>query len=100
MDSVGELVSQAQIRKTLFFIASSISDFANNITKWFVVLHHTMKGHRSVGRGNARCRAFWPWPPFANNRRRAGVMCFIVSEHVFYLEIQCASRSEEEGENW
>ncbi len=30
---VGDLVSQAQIRNTLFFIASSISDFANNIFK-------------------------------------------------------------------
>ncbi|EFH84100.1 hypothetical protein Krac_5118 [Ktedonobacter racemifer DSM 44963] len=30
-DSVGELVSQAQIRNTLFFIASSIYDFANTI---------------------------------------------------------------------
>jgi hypothetical protein len=31
IDIVGELVSQAQIRNTLFFIASSIYDFANNI---------------------------------------------------------------------
>jgi len=31
LDSVGELVSQAQIRNTLFFIASSMYDFANTI---------------------------------------------------------------------
>jgi hypothetical protein len=30
-DIGGELVSQAQIRNTLFFIASSIYDFATNI---------------------------------------------------------------------
>jgi len=31
LDSVGALVSQAQIRKALFFMASSIHDFANTI---------------------------------------------------------------------
>ena len=30
-DTVGELVSQAQIRNTLFFLASSMDDFANSI---------------------------------------------------------------------
>jgi len=33
---VGEVVSQAQIRNTLFFIASSIDDFANNIFIWLI----------------------------------------------------------------
>jgi hypothetical protein len=27
-------------------------------------------------------------------------MCFVVSEHVLYLEIQCARRDKEEVENW
>jgi hypothetical protein len=43
---------------------------------------------------------FWPWPPFAHNRRRADVMCFVVSEHVLDPEIQCARRGKEEVENW
>ncbi len=71
-----------------------------NRTKWFVVLHNTMDDHRPVFSGNAVCGAFWPWSPFANNRRKADVMCFVVSEHVLDLEIQCASRSKEEVENW
>ena len=71
-----------------------------NPTKWFVVLHHTMHDHRPVGRGKALCRACWPWPPFATHRRRADVMCFIVSEQVLHLERQCARRDKEEGKNW
>jgi hypothetical protein len=67
-----------------------------NRTKWFVVLPDAMKDHRPVFRGNTIFRVPWPWPAFANNRRRAFVMCFIVSEHVFYLEIQCARRGKEE----
>ena len=27
-------------------------------------------------------------------------MCFVVSEHVLYLEIQFAGRGQEEVENW
>ena len=27
-------------------------------------------------------------------------ICFIVSEHVLYLEIECARRRKEEGEKW
>jgi hypothetical protein len=27
-------------------------------------------------------------------------MCFVVSEQILYLEIQCASRSKEEVQNW
>jgi hypothetical protein len=67
-----------------------------NRTKWLVVLHHTMNDHRPMFSGNTVVRVFWPWSPFANHWRRAGVMCFIVSEHVLYLEIQCASRGQEE----
>ena len=43
---------------------------------------------------------FWLWSPFADNRRRACVMDFIVSEQFLYLEIQFASRGKEEVENW
>jgi len=71
-----------------------------NRKKWLVVLHHTMNDHRPVFSGNAVVRVFWPWPPFANHWRRARVMCFIVSEHVLYLEIQFARRGQEEVENW
>jgi hypothetical protein len=53
----------------------------------FLLLHHTMNDHRPVFSGNTVVRVFWPWSPFANNRRRAGVMCFVVSEQVLYLEI-------------
>ncbi len=67
-----------------------------NRTKWFVVLHHTMNDHRPVFSGNTIFRVFWPWSPFANNRRRAGVMGFTVCEHVLYLQIQFASRGKEE----
>ena len=57
-------------------------------TKWFVVLHHPMHDHRPVFSGNAVLRVFWPWSPFDNNRRRAGVRCFVVSEQLLHLEIQ------------
>ncbi len=71
-----------------------------NCTKWFVVLHHTMKNHRPVFSGKSIVRVFRPWSPFANHRRRAGVRCFIVSQQVLHLEIQFASRGKEERENW
>jgi hypothetical protein len=71
-----------------------------HLTKWFVVLHHTMDDHRPVFRGNPVFQVFWPWSPFANHRRRAGAMGFIVSQQVLDLEIQFASRSKEERENW
>jgi hypothetical protein len=66
----------------------------------FLLLHHTMNDHRPVFSGNTVFRVFWPWSPFAYNRRRADVMYFVVSEQGLYLEIQFASRSKEEGENW
>ena len=66
----------------------------------FVVLHHTMNNHRPVFSGKTVLRVFWPWSPFANHRRRAVVMSFIVSEQVLDLEVQLASRSKEEGKNW
>jgi hypothetical protein len=69
-------------------------------SKWFFLLHNTMNDHWPVFSGNTICRVFWPWSPFANHRRRAGVMCFIVSEQLLHLEIQCASRSKEKVENW
>jgi hypothetical protein len=71
-----------------------------NFSKWFVVLHHTMDDHRSVGRGNTVFRVFWPWSPLANYRRKAGVRGFTVSEHLLHLVIQCARRGKEEGKNW
>jgi hypothetical protein len=71
-----------------------------NRTKWFVVFHHTMHDHWPEFCGNTIFGVFWPWSPFANNRGRADVMCFVVSEHILNLEIQLASRSKEEVENW
>ncbi len=67
-----------------------------NSTKWFTVLHQAMHDHWPVFSWNTVFEVFWPWSPFVNNRRRAGVMCFILSEQVLYLEIQCTSRSKEE----
>jgi hypothetical protein len=69
-------------------------------TERFLLLHHTMNDHRPVFSGKTGVRVFWPWSPFANKRRRAGVLCFIVSEQVLYLEIECANRGKEAGENW
>ena len=66
----------------------------------FLLLHHTMNDHRPVFSGNAIFRVFWPRSPFANNRRRADVVCFVVSEQVLDLEIEFAGRGKEEGENW
>jgi hypothetical protein len=58
-----------------------------NRTKWFAFLHHAMNDHRLIFSGKTVVQVFWPWSPFANNRTSAGVMCFIVSEHVLDLEI-------------
>jgi hypothetical protein len=66
----------------------------------FLQLHHTMNDLRPALSRKTVFGVFWPWSPFANHRRRFGAMCFTVSEHVLYLEIQGASRSKEEGENW
>ena len=66
----------------------------------FLLLHHPMNDHRPVFSGKTVCGVFWPWSPFAHHRRRADVICFVVSEHVLDLEIQCARRGKEEGENW
>ncbi len=71
-----------------------------NRTKWFVVLHHAMHDLWPVFSGNTVVRLFWPWSPFANNRRGAGVKCFVVSEQILYFEIQSAIRNKEEVENW
>jgi hypothetical protein len=65
-------------------------------TERFLLLHHTVYHYRPVFRGNAAVRVFWPWSAFANHRRRAGVMCFFVSEQRLHLEIQYAGRSKEE----
>jgi len=53
----------------------------------FLLLYHTIYNSRPVFSRNTIVRVFWPWSPFANNRRRTGVMCFIVSEHLLHLEI-------------
>ena len=66
----------------------------------FLLLHNTLHYSRPLGFGNTVVRVFWPWSPFTNNRRRAGIMCFVVSEHILDLEMQLASRDKEEGENW
>jgi hypothetical protein len=50
--------------------------------------------------GDTVVRVFWPSSPLANYWRRAGVRGFTVSKHLLDLEIQYASRSKEEGENW
>jgi len=66
----------------------------------FLPLHHPLHHHRPVFNGKSVLGVFWPWSPFANHRRRAGVMCFVASEHVLDLEIQLARRGKEEGKNW
>ena len=67
----------------------------------FLLLHHTTPHRRPLGSGKSVCRLLWPWPPLLDHhRRRADVMGFIVSEQVLHLEIQCASRSKQEGKNW
>jgi hypothetical protein len=71
-----------------------------NSTKGFVVLYHALNDHRPVFSGKTVVRVCWTWSPCANNRRRAGVMCFVVSEQLLHLEIQFAQRGKEEGENW
>jgi hypothetical protein len=62
----------------------------------FLLLHHTMHDQRPVFCGNTIFGMSWPWSPFANYRRGADVMCFVVSEHVLDLEIQFARRGKEE----
>jgi hypothetical protein len=37
-----------------------------HLTKWFVVLYHTMDDQRPVFSGNTVVRVFWPWSPLAN----------------------------------
>ena len=71
-----------------------------NRTKWFVVLHHTVHNYRPVFSGNTVVRVFWPWSEFADDRRRAGDMCFVMSEHILYFEIQFPRGYKEEVENW
>jgi hypothetical protein len=66
----------------------------------FLLLHHPMNDHRPVFSGKTVFGVFWLWSPFASNRRRANVICSVVSEQVLHLEIQGASRSKQEGENW
>jgi hypothetical protein len=62
----------------------------------FLLLHHSLHDYRPVFSGNTICGMFWPWSPFANYRRRAVVMCFIMGEHVLDLEIQFACWGKEE----
>jgi len=69
-------------------------------TKGLVGLSNTMRDHRLVGRGNAICRGFWSWTPFATHRSRADVRSFIVSQQALNLERQVASRSKQESKNW
>jgi hypothetical protein len=66
----------------------------------FLLLHYTMNDHRPVFSGNTVVRVFRPWTALANHRRRTSVIRFIVSEQVLDLEIEFASRSKEEVENW
>jgi hypothetical protein len=69
-------------------------------TERFLLLHHTKYDCWPEFCGNTVFRLFWPWSPFATNRRRAGIMGFILGEQLLNLEIECASRGKEEGENW
>ena len=62
----------------------------------FLPLHHPMNDYRPVFSGNTICGVFWPWSPFVSKRNRADVICFVVSEHVLDLEIQCARWGKEE----
>jgi len=67
-----------------------------NCAERFLLLHHTMYYCRPVFSGKTVFRVYRPWSPFANHRRRADVICFVVSEQVLDLEIQFSSRSKEE----
>ena len=70
------------------------------ILNWPIALEAVEDDHRPVFSGNTVVRVFWSWSPFATHRRRAGIMGFIVSQQVLYLEIQVARRGKEEGANW
>src|SRR6266487_830660 len=78
-DSVGELVSQAQIRKTLFFIASSIDDFANTIRMHGTISHEPGERCSSLSSASAILRRF-PQPLHVAHRRDA--------EEAFVLPIE------------
>jgi hypothetical protein len=65
-------------------------------TERFLLLPHTKYDCRPEFGGNTVFRLFWPWSPFANNRRWAGVLGLIVGEQLLDLEIECASRGKEE----
>jgi len=69
-------------------------------TERFFLLYHKMHHHWPLRSWYIVCRMFWSWTMFANNRRRAGVIGFIKSEQLFYLEIQFPSWGKEEVENW
>jgi hypothetical protein len=80
-----------QLRFLLYVLLSSSTNDATDrfmrdtvscchFAERFLPLKHTLHHHRPVFRGNTVFRVFWPWTSFANNRRRTGVMCFIVSE--------------------
>jgi len=65
-------------------------------TERFLLLPHTKYDCQPEFGGNTVFRLFWPWSPFANNRRWAGVLGLIVGEQLLDLEIECASRGKEE----
>jgi hypothetical protein len=67
----------------------------------FVLFHHTLYPGRPVRSGKTVCWPLWTGAPLLDlSRRRADVMCSIVSEQVLYFEIQFARRNKEEEENW
>src|SRR5256885_2749586 len=53
IDRVGELVSQAHIRNTLFFIASSMYDFANTIRMQGTLSHQPAERFSSCSSASA-----------------------------------------------
>src|SRR5881398_2384233 len=67
MDSVGELVSQAHIRNALFFIASSMYDFANTIRIHATISHQPAERFSSFSSASAILRRF-PQPVHVAHR--------------------------------
>src|SRR6266566_5118332 len=67
IDSVGELVSQAHIRNTLFFIASSMYDFANTIRMHATLSHQPAERFSSFLSASAYQRRF-PQPVHVAHR--------------------------------
>ncbi len=95
---LSELILDMKHDATDRFMGDIIGDC--HCSQRFLLLHHTMNDYRPVFSRKTVFRVFWPWTPFTNNRRRAGIRSITVSEHLLDLERQSACRGQEEGKNW